>query len=144
MGLTIVTGPPCAGKSTHVDEQRQPGDVVIDFDRIAAALGHDGDQVDWSKDSSHRHLARVARAAVLKTVLAGDLRDRTVWVVETNPERWQVAAYRRAGGTTVELDPGRDECHARAAAADRPAATHGEIDTWYDQHRPAAAEEYFA
>lgn len=147
MGLTIVTGPPCAGKSTHVDQHRQPGDVVIDFDHIATALGYDGEHVDWAiaGDSPHRYLARVARAAVLKAVLAGQMRDRTVWVVETSPERWQVAAYRRAGATTVELDPGAAECHRRAAEAGRPAATHSEIDAWYADHQPAAAtEEYFA
>ena len=143
MGLTIVTGPPCAGKSTHVDQHRQPGDVVIDFDRIAAALGYDGDQVDWSQDTPHRHLARVARAAVLKTVLAGQFRDRGVWVVETSPERWQAAAYRRAGATIIELDPGAGECHRRATATARPATTHSEIDAWYADRQPAAAEEYF-
>lgn len=144
MGLTIVTGPPCAGKSTHVDEQRQPGDIVIDFDRIAVALGHDGNQVDFAEHGPHRLIARVARAAALKAILANPLRDRTVWVVDTSPERWQLAAYRRAGATFVELDPGAAECHRRATDARRPAATHDEVDAWYAAHRTAAAGEYFA
>lgn len=32
--LTIVCGPPAAGKSRYVDKRAQPGDTVIDLDRI--------------------------------------------------------------------------------------------------------------
>jgi predicted kinase len=33
--VTLVYGPPCAGKSTFVQERALPGDVVLDFDVIA-------------------------------------------------------------------------------------------------------------
>ena len=37
--ITIVLGPPCGGKSTYVAEQAQSGDVVVDYDALAQALG---------------------------------------------------------------------------------------------------------
>lgn len=36
--LTIVTGAPGSGKTTWVENQRQPGDLVFDMDAVAAAL----------------------------------------------------------------------------------------------------------
>ena len=39
--LTIVTGPPCGGKTTHIANHAHPGDIIIDLDRIALALTTD-------------------------------------------------------------------------------------------------------
>lgn len=36
--VRVVTGPPAAGKSTYVNEQAHPLDIVIDLDRLARAL----------------------------------------------------------------------------------------------------------
>lgn len=137
-GLTVVTGPPCAGKSRHVDEHRQSGDVVIDLDRIAQALGYCGEHVDWSHDGPHRILARDARAHLVRTLmheLKASINDEplpyTVWLVDTAPRSWQRVEYRRVGATIVDLDPGREVCHERAKAAGRSLATHGEIERWY-------------
>jgi hypothetical protein len=40
--LTVVVGPPAGGKSTWVLERAGPGDIVIDFDRLAVALTGEG------------------------------------------------------------------------------------------------------
>ena len=37
--LTVVTGLPGAGKAAYVAEHKDPGDIVIDFDLIAEAIG---------------------------------------------------------------------------------------------------------
>lgn len=37
--IHVITGPPCAGKSTYVAEHAQKGDLRIDYDMIAQALG---------------------------------------------------------------------------------------------------------
>lgn len=39
--LTVVVGPPCAGKSTYVRRMARTGDVAVDYDALAAALGSD-------------------------------------------------------------------------------------------------------
>lgn len=57
--LTVVIGPPAAGKSTWVLERAKPGDIVIDFDRLAVALSATG-------GDPHDHppaVAAVTRAA---------------------------------------------------------------------------------
>lgn len=35
MVITVVTGPPCSGKSTYVRTHARPGDIIVDFDAIA-------------------------------------------------------------------------------------------------------------
>lgn len=141
MGLTVVTGPPCAGKSTYIDQHRSLDDVVIDVDRLAVALGSDVDHVDWAgSPSPYRILARDVRAYLVRELmkyLAGNPDERQptpgsdVWLIDTAPVDWQRKSYRANGATIVDLDPGRMVCHERAKAAGRSVATHGEIERWY-------------
>ena len=37
--IHVVTGPPCAGKSTYVRTNAKAGDLRIDYDQLAQALG---------------------------------------------------------------------------------------------------------
>ena len=37
--IHIIVGPPCAGKSTYVRENAKAGDLRVDYDLIAQALG---------------------------------------------------------------------------------------------------------
>lgn len=36
--LTVVCGPSGTGKSTYIQERAKPGDVIVDFDQLFAAL----------------------------------------------------------------------------------------------------------
>src|SRR5213596_2588996 len=40
--LYVITGPPAAGKSSWIEARARPTDVVIDLDRITAALSGPG------------------------------------------------------------------------------------------------------
>lgn len=126
--VTVVSGPPCSGKSTHVDDCRTEADVVIDFDRIAHALGYPTEHVDWSESVHHpaRVVAMIARASVLKAVRQGRVASR-VWVIHSTG----IVDLAGVACEVVRLDPGREVCVARARAAGRPAATLEQIDRWY-------------
>lgn len=63
--LTVVTGPPCGGKTTYVEEQRQPGDLVLDLDALAHSMGYPSTQVEWGDQHPAIQAARMARAHVL-------------------------------------------------------------------------------
>jgi len=39
MTINVIVGPPCAGKSTHVKANSTKGDVLVDYDDLAKALG---------------------------------------------------------------------------------------------------------
>lgn len=130
--LTVVTGPPCSGKSTYAWSRAQPGDIVIDFDRIAQAIGsgspHDHpDHVRW--------VAIAMRRAGINSAIIQHQKGATVWVVQTRIPDRDLERYRRAGAEVVTLDVDRAELHRRASA-ERPARWHQLIDDWTPQPAP--------
>ena len=55
--FTVVTGPPCGGKSTHVREHAKPGDLIVDLDLIALALSH-------NQTRTHEHTEEASHLAI--------------------------------------------------------------------------------
>lgn len=118
--VTLVWGPPCGGKSTYVDDHRQAGDVVIDYDRIAQALGspHSHDHPPTIVGMA-RTLLRVATASLATT-------SGRVWVVKCDP----TPEDRAAATDDVLLDPGIATCLARASTQ-RPERWAKYVREWY-------------
>jgi predicted kinase len=126
--LTIVTGPPCSGKTTHVTTHAQPGDITIDYDTLALALG---------APASHDyppHICEVvfaARHSAITAAISQHHQGATVWIIDTAPGEARRQQYADAGAQFVTLTASREELHARAAA-ERPASIHQVIDDWLD------------
>lgn len=118
--VTLVWGPPCGGKSTYVDEHREPGDVVIDYDRIAQALG---------STHSHDHpptIVGIARTITRAAVANLDTTSGRVWLVRCDPS----PDDRAAATDDVLLDPGITICLERAAIQ-RPERWAKYVRAWY-------------
>lgn len=133
MSLTVVTGPPASGKSTWVLERAKPGDIVIDYDRLANALtGHGADTHDH-----HPAVIAVARAARRAAITAAlDQRDKVnVYIIHTHLHPRALSHYQRLGAQVVTLDPGRDVVLERCRRY-RPHVLLGVASRWYDQHGP--------
>ena len=131
--ITVVTGPPAAGKSSYVLEHAAPGDVRLDFDLLAQAIGS---VTPHAVKGAQREVAHVMRRAAISRVLDGI--DADSWIIHSWPSVEQLAAYKAAGAQLVELDPGLDETLARAAADDRPEGTAGAIQAWYAEREGKA------
>ena len=123
--LVIVTGPPCSGKTTYVSEHHEPGDVIIDFDAMAEALG--GDQHARDYTPAQVAVTQYARGAAIKAAITWHLRGTRVWVTDCQPSpaRWQ--QYAQAGARHVRLDVDPAELHRRISEA-RPASFHALAD----------------
>ena len=126
MPVTVVSGPPCSGKSTYVREHAKPGDVVIDFDVIAQALGS---PADHGHGETLQTITAKARAAAINEACKRST-DVDVWIVESCPAAYRVEQYNRYGAQWIRLDVPVDELHRRADAANRPADWHRYIDEW--------------
>jgi hypothetical protein len=112
--ITVVTGPPCSGKSTYVRDNCSAGDVVIDMDVLALALSVEGTE-PFGYDDKVRRVAIAARGAAVKEALLVAQGERYfgVWIIHTDPSADVRASYRAMGGRIVEINPGKDVCIER-------------------------------
>lgn len=145
--LTIVCGPPGAGKSTWVRERAQPADLVICMDTIARAhLGADR-RVALAP-------AQVGDVLRLRNEMLGDLMRRSAvgrwphaWLIVLEPEaRWR-AWWRDTvkPERIVVLATPAAECKRRvaadAAAGDaRSVEAPRLVDRWWADYRPCEGD----
>lgn len=127
--VTLVVGPPLAGKSTWVAERARPGDTVVDWDALAVEAGS-------PRDHDHEREYRAAASRMrtqLEQHIADIQFDGVAWVIRTLPfpeDRPEVVA--RLGATdVVVLDPGMDVCLERAREAGRHPDIDAVIVKWY-------------
>jgi hypothetical protein len=135
--IQIVTGPPCGGKSTYINDRAKPGDIIIDMDVLALALTTPGTE-PFTYTEKVRQVAFKARSAAIgeALIVAQGERYQNVYIIHTDPSPDQRAYYRAMGGRIVECDPGKDVCLERVLS--RPKQNH-EISRMfipeYYQHR---------
>lgn len=126
--LTIVTGAPCAGKSTYCAENAN-GSIVVDFDKLALALGA---EESHNAQGEIKQAAFTARSSVISEILE---KGYSAFIIHTFPSEEQIAAYENAGAEFVTLDPGKDECLRRAEQGKRPQASIDAIERYYAREK---------
>lgn len=126
--VTLVCGPPCAGKTTWVDSVAQPGDLVLDRDLIARELGSSN---KWRHTSRYVDLSEQAMQERMWTLAT--LEDVSAYVIRSAPgAHYRNTLARQIRATDVRvIDPGLVECTRRARAAHRPRDTVRWIHQWY-------------
>jgi 5-methylcytosine-specific restriction enzyme A len=140
--VTLVCGPPGAGKTTYCLNNRNAGDQIIDFDMIVEELsGQSRRQVDSSAWARKALMARNWRLDAL-----ADASQGRAWVVMSLPrlcDREEWAARLKAD--VIMIDPGYYECQRRIEQD----ATRGHIERaksmiglakWYDLYSHRAAD----
>lgn len=134
--LHIITGAPCAGKTTYVREHRSAGDITIDLDALASALGapEEHGATGAIKDAA----IRARDAAIGYAMETG----AEAWVIHTAPTPEQMEAYMAAGAETIDLDPGMEECLDRAERDGRPQGTADLIREHYGKAKGKEMEEH--
>lgn len=121
----VVVGAPCSGKSTFVRQNKNDGDVVIDMDAIAQALGY---SQEHGATGNYLRVALAARLGAIGEVL----RKRCgAWIIHTQPKPGDIARYENSGAVFHVCDPGIEVCLQRAEDDDRPAGTQDAIRKWY-------------
>lgn len=113
--LTVVTGPPAAGKTTLVHKHARHGDVVIDLDAIACALTV-GAQHEHDHPKHLLPIAQAARFAAIKAAMPLHHRGHRVWVIDTSPSAPMLRWYQREQARMVHVDPGPEVRRTRLDA----------------------------
>lgn len=116
--LIVVCGPPCSGKSSYIRTHARAGDIIIDYDALAQALGS---PVSHSHPTHIRTVTLAARRAALFAAIEAHHHGATVWVVDANPGERRLAQFHAAAARIVTM-PYADiaELHQRAHAQGRP------------------------
>jgi len=125
--ITVIIGPPCAGKSTYAKDNAKDGDVVVDYDLIAQALGA---KKPHESHGSVRELALTVRWVVVDRIIEGI--DADSWIIHTAPGKNLIDQYVNAGAVFKLVEPSMDTCIERAINDGRPEGTEEAIRNWYD------------
>lgn len=134
--LYVVIGPPAAGKSTWCREQAQPGDIVIDYDRLALALNPDQNPDSHDHPKTIKAVTKAARQAAIDKAMTL-AHECDVYLIHSTPSEALLHRYRLAGAQVVTIDPGREIVMQRAKE-ERPWWMQQAIKKWYDQISPDA------
>ncbi|WP_417585107.1 HNH endonuclease [Pelagibacterium sp.] len=131
--LTIVCGPPCAGKTTYVEQNAKPGDITIDLDALARKIDPSYRQWEGMLEGALLNSAIRARNELLGSL--SRLKRGNAWFIVSAPTQaernwWQDHLC----GNTHLIDPGADECKRRAIQRGTPNAVKG-IDEWHRRAR---------
>ncbi|QOR55350.1 MAG: hypothetical protein SHS37scaffold537_48 [Phage 68_12] len=121
-------GPPTAGKTTYVQHNAKPGDLIVDTDAIALALGA---KPGHTTAGLHAGFARSCRSHVITTVLTKGAEVPT-WIIDTAPTIAAIEHYTRASAHPHLIDPGKGTCLQRART--RGKGTTPAILDWYTHH----------
>jgi len=135
--LNVVVGPPCSGKTTHLQRNAGKGDVLVDLDVLAWALEHH----DWHDATGRIKAVALATRAAAITELLRDAKQ-TGWIIDTNPTPEAIARYEANGAHFIVCDPGAEVCLERAALAGRPARVKKVIEDWYANPPKIPEPEY--
>ena len=129
--IYVVTGPPCGGKSSYVREHMRPGDVRVDFDLLAQALGS-ADAHDPNVSDSVFAVTAAARRAVVGRVLDTEQPlTNDSWLIWQKVPPVMAERLEAVDAEFVEVDPGKEECLRRAREDNRPQRTFDGIEQYY-------------
>lgn len=134
--ITVVMGPACSGKSTWVQERKLDGDVVMDFDLLAQALGSPDAH---GPEGAVLAVTWAARAAVVAKVLEGV--DADAWLIWLNPPAEKIRELGEQGVRFHVMDTPLEVCLERAEKDERPEGTTDRIREWFD-NPPDVPDDY--
>ena len=130
MSLYVVTGPPCAGKSTWVRERARPGDIVVDLDRIALAITAEGTPHHHYPGHIRGAAIQVRRTAV-QVALSYSKRGDS-YIIHAKPSDRAIRLYARNRAKFIELNAPWPVLLERAKA-ERPPHIVASLATWWDE-----------
>lgn len=130
MLVTVICGPPGAGKTTYVAERAKRGDLILDLDKVFEAIS--GLPL-YDKPDELAPFAWQVRDAILDR-LARPSRIASAWIItggSRRNDRDQFAIRFRA--EIVILDTPAEECKRRLAGRPPTRPWDALVDKWWQE-----------
>jgi hypothetical protein len=132
MTVTVLWGPPLSGKSTYITEHAKRGDVVIDMDRIVAAMTVDSPS-HYEMPAPMRDPVFAARKAAVDAVFAdAGSPDLTAFVIDSGADEARLKEWESVGAKVVRLVMSREDALAEAKRV-RPQSVP-QVEAWFAKH----------
>lgn len=137
--VRIVSGPPGSGKSTYVKENMSYGDIVMDFDKIIAAISF---QSTYEKPKKLMDAAYRVRDLIYRMIAEPNKID-SAWIITTYSfaiDREQLANM--FSGKLIRINTPADECKSRIKKQNRAGGVDWErlVDKYFKTFEPVADE----
>lgn len=135
--VTLVAGPPCAGKTTYVAERAGPTDLVVDWDDLYVALTN---APRYSHPAPLARFVKAAQNAVLHKLRVDPERDMpAAWIIKCAPDPAERQRYaHRFDADVVVLETPGGVCLDRLRDQDRPNADEIAeviVEWWHEYER---------
>jgi 5-methylcytosine-specific restriction protein A len=136
--VTLICGPPGAGKSTWVNERRQPGDLVWDFDAVMVAIAG----VD-AHERSDRVTKLLPYLFAIRDAFYREVRTQRrggrIWIIESCPTVAERRRFEREFGAQIAiLATDEEECLKRVAG--RGVGWEKPVRDWWARYRADQAK----
>lgn len=135
-GVFLVYGPPLSGKTSFVQEQMRRGDIVVDMDRLYAAVTM---LPEYDKPDS-----LLANVRGIHNLLVDNIKTRygkwgSAWVVGGYADRYKRGkTVDELGAELIFCDVGKEECLRRLATDEerrhRQDEWRGYIEKWFEEY----------
>lgn len=135
-GTWIVYGPPLSGKTTYVQESKGRNDLVVDIDRLYAAVTM---LPEYDKPDGLLPNIMVVQRALLDNVKTRYGKWHSAWIVGGYADKYKREKLaEELGAELVFCNVSREECLRRLELDEerrhRQAEWRGYIDKWFAEH----------
>lgn len=131
----IVYGAPCSGKSTWVKENAESGDIILDIDRLWAAIRADS-CTQYEKPNELKQNVFALRDAMLDMIRVRRGRWRKAFIIGGYPLQGERERLAETVGAKqiIFIDTPKDVCIERAKQKSSEWIEY--IDTWFERYAP--------
>lgn len=137
--LTVVAGPPGAGKTTYALKHMRRGDLLIDHDRIFAALTG---LPTYDRPDNLWPIVRYTLAVLRRQALRSSIRT---WIVGGFPRPSDRAVYLAPpwNARVIVLTSSPEICMQRIRSQERPEPDRWDaaVREWFSRYRPTSHDE---
>lgn len=139
--VTLIAGPPCAGKNTYLRQHADSDDLIIDYDALAVALQLDA--ASHERVDAHKPFIYEARDAILERLGGAGHQVGAVWVINSGARQRSRQQYRERYDAHVVVVYAPEKVCLERARCERPTAWQGYVRQWFAQYEPDARDEIF-